>query len=215
MARVHARREGAGTAEGLPRTTPSTTSSPLGSSRWSGGGAGGLVDYFKQVQPILEANCCSGCHSAARRRAGCGSINAPPRSRAEERRPGGRPRQAGASRAARPREVHRQRRDAAEGRQAHRRADRGPGKWIKERTLARPPRRPHHLTPLADDLTFLRRVTLDTVGVVPTPEEIRRSSRTRRPTSARRRSTGFSPDRGGRTTGWATGRTCWPRTRTS
>jgi hypothetical protein len=29
------------------------------------------------------------------------------------------------------------------------------------------------LTPLADDLTFLRRVTLDTVGVVPTPEEIR------------------------------------------
>ncbi len=30
------------------------------------------------------------------------------------------------------------------------------------------------LTPLADDLTFLRRVTLDTVGVVPTPDEIRR-----------------------------------------
>jgi mono/diheme cytochrome c family protein len=28
------------------------------------------------------------------------------------------------------------------------------------------------LTPLTDDLTFLRRVTLDTVGVVPTPEEI-------------------------------------------
>ncbi len=28
------------------------------------------------------------------------------------------------------------------------------------------------LTPLTDDLTFLRRVTLDTVGVVPTPDEI-------------------------------------------
>ena len=29
------------------------------------------------------------------------------------------------------------------------------------------------LTPLTDDLTFLRRVTLDTVGVVPTPDEVR------------------------------------------
>ncbi len=31
---------------------------------------------------------------------------------------------------------------------------------------------PTALTPLADDLAFLRRVTLDTVGLVPTPEEI-------------------------------------------
>jgi len=32
---------------------------------------------------------------------------------------------------------------------------------------------PTDVTPLADDLVFLRRVTLDTVGVVPTPDEIR------------------------------------------
>ena len=45
--------------------------------------------------------------------------------------------------------------------------------WIQEGAVwpeVRP--EPTELTPLADDLTFLRRVTLDTVGVVPTPEEI-------------------------------------------
>src|SRR6185312_17308613 len=30
----------------------------------------------------------------------------------------------------------------------------------------------HRLTPLTDELTFLRRVTLDTVGVVPTYQEV-------------------------------------------
>lgn len=46
--------------------------------------------------------------------------------------------------------------------------------WIREGAIwpeVRP--EPTALTPLCDDLTFLRRVTLDTVGVVPTPEEIR------------------------------------------
>ncbi|MCZ2343701.1 MAG: DUF1553 domain-containing protein [Bacteroidales bacterium] len=45
--------------------------------------------------------------------------------------------------------------------------------WVREGALwpeVRP--EPTALTPLTDDLTFLRRVTLDTVGVAPTSEEI-------------------------------------------
>ena len=48
------------------------------------------------------------------------------------------------------------------------------GRWIEEGaswSSSRPPRR---MGPLAEDLDFLRRVTLDTVGVVPTEGEIRR-----------------------------------------
>jgi hypothetical protein len=47
-------------------------------------------------------------------------------------------------------------------------------RWIQEGARW-PDLNANHLTftPLTDDLTFLRRVTLDTIGVVPAPEEIR------------------------------------------
>ena len=61
------------------------------------------------------------------------------------------------------------------------------------------PSRP--MTPLTDDLAFLRRVTLDTVGVVPTEEEIRRSSPTRRRPAEPGSSTASWPTRAGPTTG--------------
>jgi hypothetical protein len=45
--------------------------------------------------------------------------------------------------------------------------------WIKEGASFTPrPAKVVTLTPLADDLTFLRRVALDTVGVIPSPAEI-------------------------------------------
>ena len=47
--------------------------------------------------------------------------------------------------------------------------------WIKEGAIwPAEPRQEVKLTPLTDDLTFLRRVYLDTIGLVPTPEDVDR-----------------------------------------
>ncbi len=89
-------------------------------------------------------------------------------------------------------------------------------KWIKEGARWPDLNADHTtLTPLCDDLTFLRRVTLDTVGVVPTPEEIRAFLADAAPTNAKKSSTNCWTIRGGPITGWVTGRMYLRKIRTS
>ncbi len=70
--------------------------------------------------------------------------------------------------------------------------------------------------PLCDDSALLRRVSLDVIGTIPTPQQIEQFASERELPDRR---AGWSivcwriP--AGPTTGSATGRTCWPRTRTS
>ena len=139
--------------------------------------AGKGVDYFKEVQPIFESKC-YGCHQGGKVRGGLHLDN-----RADALRggkndgPALKPGQPDDS----PILVRVESADADEVMPPK---DRGDAlshheidtlrQWIAQGASwpeFRPPRT--EFTPLIDDLTFLRRVTLDTVGVVPSESEIR------------------------------------------
>ena len=140
----------------------------------SAGAAGGSIDYFKQVQPLLEAKC-YGCHTGGKAKG--------------ELRLDGRAATFTGGESDGPAVVPGKPVDSAI--LARVRATDGsamPPKgekltadqvrmietWIKEGARWPDLNADHTtLTPSADDLAFFRRVTLDTVGVVPTPGEIR------------------------------------------
>lgn len=137
---------------------------------------GGTVDFFRDVQPLLESKCYD-CHHGAKVKGGLnlGSLASAERG-GEADGPAVVPG------------------DAAESALLHRIRSTDPDelmppkgdpltaqetalleRWIKEgATWPEFKVSTLELPPLADDLTFLRRVTLDTVGVVPTEAEIRR-----------------------------------------
>jgi mono/diheme cytochrome c family protein len=134
----------------------------------------GSVDFYRQVRPILEARCFD-CHTGGKAKGGL-RLDARAAVLAGGKNDGpavvpGKP-DAGALLA---------RVKSAGAEVMPPKGDRLTAeevaileKWIQEG--ARWPdldARHTTLTPLADDLTFLRRVTLDTVGVVPTPDEVR------------------------------------------
>jgi hypothetical protein len=136
--------------------------------------AGGSIDFFKQVRPVLEAKC-YGCHTGGKAKSGLRlDDRAAALAGGESDGPAvvpGKP--------------------AASALLARVQADDGSamppkgGKltaeqvriletWIKEGARWPDLDAGHTtLTPLTDDLAFLRRVTLDTVGVMPTPDEVR------------------------------------------
>ncbi len=134
----------------------------------------GAIDFYKQVQPILEAKC-SGCHSGDKPK---GKLRLDDRAGALA---GGKD-DGPAITPGKPATSPLLMRVKADGEGVM------PPKgdkltateiailetWIKEGARW-PDLNAEYttLTPLSDDLTFLRRVTLDTVGVVPTSEEIR------------------------------------------
>ena len=134
----------------------------------------GAVDYFKQVRPILEAKC-YGCHAGGKAK---GGLRLDDRAAALA---GGRddgPAVVPGKPAASP--VLTRVKADGEGVMPPK-GDRLTAAevqvleaWVKEGARWPDLDADHTaLTPLSDDLTFLRRVTLDTVGVVPTLEEIR------------------------------------------
>jgi hypothetical protein len=122
--------------------------------------ARGTVDYFRDVQPILEAKCYD-CHAGAKvkgdlrlddrtaARSAVGDILARVQSTDD-------------------REVMPPKGDRLTAAQV-----KVLETWVREGARW-PDVKPERttLTPLTDDLTFLRRATLDTVGVVPTPAEV-------------------------------------------
>lgn len=134
----------------------------------------GTVDYFKQVKPILEARCYD-CHAGTKVK---GGLRLDDHAAALE---GGKSDGHGFA-PGKPAE------SAVLARILSKDDDlRMPPKgdpltneqaellttWVREGARWPDVNAEHtDLTPLADDLTFLRRATLDTVGVVPTPEEI-------------------------------------------
>lgn len=134
----------------------------------------GAVDFYKQIQPILEAKC-AGCHTGDKPKGGLKLDN---RAAALA---GGK-NDGAAITPGKPNESSLLARVKLTG------DGEMPPKgekltaeqvkllevWVKEGARW-PDLNAEHttLTPLADDLAFLRRVTLDTVGVVPTTEEIR------------------------------------------
>ncbi len=134
----------------------------------------GAVDFYKQVQPILEAKC-SSCHTGEKPK---GNLRLDDRAGSLA---GGKD-DGPAITPGKPANSPLLTRVKADG------AGAMPPKGDKltageitilETWIAEGARWPDlnadhtTLTPLSNDLTFLRRVTLDTVGVVPTPEEIR------------------------------------------
>jgi mono/diheme cytochrome c family protein len=134
----------------------------------------GAVDFYKQIRPILEAKC-SGCHSGDGPKGGL-RLDSREAALAGGKNDGpavvpGKPDQSAllarvklSGDGAMPPKGERL--TAAEVRLVE--------VWIKEGARWPDLDADHTtLTPLADDLAFLRRVTLDTVGVVPTPEEVR------------------------------------------
>ncbi|MBN9117851.1 MAG: DUF1553 domain-containing protein [Planctomycetes bacterium] len=134
----------------------------------------GAVDFYKQVQPILEAKC-AGCHTGDRSKGGL-RLDDRAAALAGGKNDGpavtpGKP--AESSLLARVK--------AADDAVMPPRGDRLTAEeirvietWVKEGARWPDLNADHTtFTPIADDLTFLRRVTLDTVGVVPTPEEVR------------------------------------------
>lgn len=135
----------------------------------------GSVDYFKQVQPLLEARCYD-CHAGAKVK---GGLRLDDRTAALK---GGKadgpalvPGKPEASALlARVRSHEETERMPPKGERLTRDEIQVLETWVREGAVW-PDARAEHvtLTPLTDDLAFLRRVTLDTVGVVPTLEEIR------------------------------------------
>lgn len=134
----------------------------------------GAVDFYKQVQPILEAKC-SGCHRGDKPK---GKLRLDDRAGALAGGKDDGPAITPGKPASSPLLV----RVKADGEGVMPpKGDKLTAAEIRvlETWIAEGARWPdlnaEHttLTPLCDDLTFLRRVTLDTVGVVPTTEEIR------------------------------------------
>ncbi|HJZ54367.1 MAG TPA: DUF1553 domain-containing protein, partial [Gemmataceae bacterium] len=137
--------------------------------------ARGTVDYYHQVRPVLESRCYD-CHTGLKAR---GNLRLDDRASALEGGKNDGPsvvpgKPADSALLARVR-------SADEGYMMPPKGERLTGEqvklletWIKEGARW-PDLSAEHitLTPLADDLAFLRRVSLDTVGVVPTLDEIR------------------------------------------
>ena len=132
------------------------------------------VDFHKQILPILEAKCAA-CHTGNKPKGGLGlDSRAAALAGGNEDGPAiapGKP--AESSILARVKKM-------GEGAMPPKGEPLTPEQiklletWVKEGARWPELNADHTtLTPLADDLTFLRRVTLDTVGVVPTPGEIR------------------------------------------
>ncbi len=137
--------------------------------------AKGTVDYFKQVQPILEARCYD-CHTGGKAKSGLRLDD-----RAAVLKGGktdgpavvpGKP--ADSALLARVRSAEAHERMPPKGDRLTPEQIQALETWVREGAHW-PDLRAERtaLTPLTDDLTFLRRVTLDTVGVVPSPEEVR------------------------------------------
>ncbi len=137
------------------------------------GAARGSIDYFKQVVPILSAKC-YGCHAGAKAK---GNLRLDDRAKAlaggESDGPAvvpGKPAESAILARVR----------AGDGSAMPPKGEKLTAEqvWVLETWVKEGARWPDlnadHTTPtpLTDDLTFLRRVTLDTVGVVPTPREI-------------------------------------------
>jgi mono/diheme cytochrome c family protein len=128
----------------------------------------GTVDYFKQVQPLLESKCYS-CHSGNKAKGKLALDDRTALTHAAIIK--GKPAQSeliARLKAEDENEVMPPKGDRLTKEQIELLS-----KWIEEGAHWPQARLDQtHLTPLTDDLTFLRRVTLDTVGVVPTLEEI-------------------------------------------
>jgi len=135
----------------------------------------GTVDFFKQIQPVLEARC-YGCHAGSKVK---GKLRLDDRASALAGGTSGStaivPGKPGESDLlARVRSTEQGERMPPRGLPVSEKQAGLLETWIREgahwpeahaeRTT---------LTPLAGDLTFLRRVTLDTIGLVPSPEDIR------------------------------------------
>jgi hypothetical protein len=131
------------------------------------------VDYFKQVQPLLEARCYD-CHAG---RTVKGGLRLDDRAAALEGGDSGEPAitpgKPGKSALLTRVRAHGNGRMPPKGEPLTKEQVRTLQRWIEEGApwpdvrLGRA-----SFTPLTDDLAFLRRVTLDVVGVVPSPEEI-------------------------------------------
>ncbi|MFO0798239.1 MAG: DUF1553 domain-containing protein [Gemmataceae bacterium] len=135
--------------------------------------AGG-IDFFKQVRPILEANCV-GCHAGGKAK---GGLRLDGRAAALDGGKSDGPVVVPGKAADSPliRRVKSADDDVMppKGKRLTPEEVRVLEAWVTQGARWPDLDAAHTtLTPLADDLVFLRRVTLDTVGVVPTPEEIR------------------------------------------
>jgi hypothetical protein len=135
----------------------------------------GTVDFYRQVQPLLEARC-FGCHAGSKVK---GGLRLEDLASAKKGGKGdgpaivpGKPDRSALLhrvRSTEPTEVMPPAGDPLTKEQV-----RVLETWIREGAVWPELNAVRtKLTPLADDLAFLRRVTLDTVGVVPSPEEIR------------------------------------------
>ncbi|MCI0701966.1 MAG: DUF1553 domain-containing protein [Planctomycetia bacterium] len=134
----------------------------------------GAVDFYKQVQPILEAKC-YGCHTGGKAK---GSLKLDDRASVlvggKNDGPAIVPGKPGESAI-----LHRVKLEGdgmmpPKGEKLTAAEIRILETWVKEGARWPDLNADHTtLTPLTDDLAFLRRVTLDTVGVVPSPDEIR------------------------------------------
>jgi mono/diheme cytochrome c family protein len=139
-----------------------------------GAAPAGAVDFYRQVQPILEAKC-YGCHTGGKAKGGLRLDDlASVLKGGKNDGPAVTPGKPGSSALlARVKATD----DTAmppKGEKLTAEEIRVLEAWVKEGARWPDLDAEHFtLTPLADDLAFLRRVTLDTVGVVPTTEEIR------------------------------------------
>jgi cytochrome c553 len=124
-------------------------------------GKEGTVSYAKDVRPILEAKCFS-CHQGAKAKAGLALDKASPAVVPGKPDASDLIARATATDAAEVMPPKGERLTAGEVKLLK--------QWIAEGALYT--ERPGRVTTLTDDLAFLRRVTLGTVGVVPTPDEI-------------------------------------------
>jgi mono/diheme cytochrome c family protein len=136
----------------------------------------GTIDYFKQVRPLLEAKC-HGCHTGGKAK---GRLNLGDRASAlkggKSDGPAVEPGKPEASAILkRVTSADDTERMPPKGERLTAEEVKLLDTWVREGARW-PEFEPASttLTPPADDLTFLRRVTLDTVGVVPTPREIER-----------------------------------------
>lgn len=142
----------------------------------------GGIDFFQQVQPILEARCFD-CHAGGKAK---GGLRLDDRAAALKGGKGDGP----ALVPGKPDEspLLRRVRSTEQGEAMPPKGDpltkeqvRVLETWIRQGAVWPEAVTVRRLTTLADDLTFLRRVTLDTVGVVPTLEEIRAFQNDRTP----------------------------------
>lgn len=134
----------------------------------------GVIDFYKQIQPILEAKC-SGCHSGDKPKAGLRlDGRAAALAGGKNDGPAITPNKPNESALLARVKLKGEGEMPPKGEKLTAEQIVLLEKWIKEGARWPDLNADHTtLTPLSDDLTFLRRVTLDTVGVVPTPEEIR------------------------------------------